>query len=295
MGSRIGYACINMSLGSNGRFRTTTVKHASQLLNRDMLAKIKELSLHNLSNTLGIIMWNIRHNIRMYRLTSSVIPLGSHTFSDAWDWASDPDVIALCEQIRTLVIQYDLRLSFHPDHYTVINSLDDTIVASSIKHLVYHNKMCNLIGSNTLVMHVGGVYSNKPLARERFITAFNSLSKDIQSKIVLENDDRSYTVEDTLSICKQLDIPMCLDFHHDRCNVSKEGLEYYVKDIISTWKGKTPKLHLSTGKDFVTDRSHAGYILQEDFNSTRSIYPEADVMLECKSKELAIFKISLHG
>ena len=150
-----------------------------------------------------------------------------------------------------------------------------------------------MMGSNTLVMHIGGVYGNKSSALERFTASFKSLKQGVQDKIVLENDDKSYTVEDTLSLCKQLSIPMCLDFHHNRCNISPEELEYYIKDIIYTWKGKTPKLHLSTGRNFITDRSHADYILQEDFNSIRDIYPEADVMLECKSKELAILKLDL--
>jgi UV DNA damage endonuclease len=163
----------------------------------------------------------------------------------------------------------------------------------AIEILNYHNRLSDLLGNNTLILHTGGVYSNKETAIKRFIDNFNRLPIDIQSKIVLENDDKSFNVQDVLSICQSLNIRMCVDFHHDRCLPSNESVDCYLDDILDTWKGQTPKCHISSGKVEINDRSHADYVTKEDFDKVIELTQgKFDIMFECKVKELCVLEFN---
>jgi UV DNA damage endonuclease len=187
-----------------------------------------------------------------------------------------------------------MRTSFHPDQFTVLtNWQDDIIFQNSLADLEYHNTLCNLLGCDTILIHVGGVYNNKPKALEAFIGNFLRLSTDIQKKIHLENDDKSYNVLDVLELCETINVPMVLDIHHHNCNPVKNiNLFKLMSRIILTWGNRKPKVHISSGKDSPTGRKHADYIDEEDFQYTLELTSNKfDIMIEAKSKDLAILKL----
>jgi UV DNA damage endonuclease len=84
---------------------------------------------------------------------------------------------------------------------------------------------------------------------------------------------------------------MCVDFHHDRCLPTNESVKFYIDDILATWKGQTPKCHISSGKDNANDRSHADYVSKEDFERVIELTKSRfDIMFECKMKELSVLE-----
>ena len=289
---RLGYACINTTLDKEGKFKTITVKKALIMDKIDLINKIKGITIDNLYTTYKILQWNVQHNIFMYRLTSNTIPLATHELLKDWQWWNDKDIIRLCGKIRKYVRENNINISFHPDQFCVINSPKDEVFKMAQDILEYHNRLCKLLGCNVLVLHIGGVYGNIDAAIQRFIDNFKRLPKDIQSKIVLENDDKSFTISQVLYICRKLNRPMVLDLHHYRVNNNNENLEDYIDRIKNTWSGKIPAIHLSSGRDNDLDRKHADYISQEDFQWALDITKgNFNIMLECKKKEQAIFKL----
>jgi UV DNA damage endonuclease len=285
-----GYACINLSISD--KFKTITVKSANKLTEIELIHKVKNITLHNLNLTYKILQWNIENDIYMYRLTSNLIPLVTHSLLKNWNWWDDQDIIDICNNIKAFVISNNIRISFHVSPFCVINSPRIEVLNSSIEILQYHNTISNMLGINILVLHVGGIYNDKKSAINRFIINFKTLPIDIQNKIVLENDDKSFNVEDVLNICKVLNIRMCVDFHHDRCFISDNKIDNYLDDIIKTWNDEIPKCHISSGKDSTTNKSHADYINENDFNYYLNlINNNFDVMFESKSKELSILKL----
>ncbi|MDD4779176.1 MAG: UV DNA damage repair endonuclease UvsE [Tissierellia bacterium] len=287
----LGFACICKSLNENGKFRTITVKSASKLSDKERLNRLKSIAVDNLYNTLKILKWCVANNIHMYRCSSDLIPLATHDLGN-WAWWDDKDIINMCNQIKSFAEVNNIRLSMHPDQFVVINSDKFKVLESSIINLVYHNKLSEMIGNNTLVLHVGGVNGNKVTAIERFMTNFKLLPTNIKSKIVLENDDKSFSITDVLYICKTLNIPMVLDLHYCKCYNNNEDIYELRQDIINTWNGRKPKVHISSGKDFITDRSHAGYIAVEDYNCVLEFCKnDFDIMVESKEKDLAILKL----
>lgn len=290
---KLGFACINTTLGKEGRFKTITVKSANKLTQQELIKKVKGITVDNLYNTYKILQWNIENNIFMYRMTSNMIPLATHELLKGWIWWDDKDILNICNKIKQLVINNSIRISFHPDQFCVINSPKEEVFQMAVGILNYHNRLSDLLGNDTLILHIGGIYGDKESAKLRFISNFIKLPVDIQNKIVLENDDKSYNVEDVLDVCKYLGVRMCIDFHHDRCLPSNNGTEWIMYNVIATWKGQTPKCHISSSRDSITDRSHADYVSSEDVKRVVELTKgKFDIMFECKMKELSVLEFN---
>lgn len=66
-----------------------------------------------------------------------------------------------------------------------------------------------------MILHMGGVYGDKAATLDRFRHNYTTLLSDsIKRRLVLENDDVSWSVHDLLPVCEELNIPLVLDFHH---------------------------------------------------------------------------------
>ena len=147
-----------------------------------------------------------------------------------------------------------------------------------------------------IILHIGSSVLGKTNSIKRFINNFNKLPKCLQQSIAIENDDKVYNIEDCLYLCKQLNIPMILDYHHHICNNNNINIDNYLKEIFNTWN-ITPKIHFSspknnTKKDF---RSHHDYINTDDFilflEKIKPLNKNIDIMLECKAKDEALFRL----
>ena len=121
--------------------------------------------------------------------------------------------------------------------------------------------------------------------------------KHLQTRLIIENDDKIYTAHETLTLCKQLDIPMVLDVHHHNCNNEGENIYDMLGEIFGTWNKQQlpPKIHFSSPRDGELDRKHADYIDASSFidfiENSRIVNTDFDVMLECKEKDIALFKL----
>jgi UV DNA damage endonuclease len=85
-----------------------------------------------------------------------------------------------------------------------------------------------------------GVYKNKQEAIDRFIRTFIDINKfvdsSIKKRLVIENDDRLYSLKDCLSINQWTGIPIIFDvFHHELLN-NDEPLRMAIQKAMSTWK-----------------------------------------------------------
>ncbi|HEX7226770.1 MAG TPA: UV DNA damage repair endonuclease UvsE, partial [Candidatus Binatia bacterium] len=74
---RIGYACINTKLDSPNR--TCRLKNATP-------ERILELASANVAALQPILQWNAAHGIELFRITSDLIPFGSHPVNTVPWW-----------------------------------------------------------------------------------------------------------------------------------------------------------------------------------------------------------------
>lgn len=291
--NRIGYACINTSIDNNFK----DCRLAS--LYKHGISFLKDIILHNLNLTKDTLLWNIDNNILMYRATSKLVPFSTHSeiLKDFdFRWYEDKDILKSLNEIKKLVVENNIRLSMHPDQFTVLNSLKDDVIHKAIINLQYHKDILEHMGGTDLVIHTGGVYGDKTGAMKRFVETYNRLDKNISKYLRLENDDVSYSLSDVISISKSCGIPILLDIHHHNCN---NGGVYDIKPLVGyinhSWKptGIIPKCHISSGINDYKDKRHADYISPADFFAFCDITNDitVDLMVEAKLKELAVLEL----
>jgi UV DNA damage endonuclease len=150
-----------------------------------------------------------------------------------------------------------------------------------------------------IILHLGGVFGDKAATLDRFRQNYAKLSPSVKRRLVLENDDVSWSVHDLLPLCQELDIPLVLDFHHHNIVFDSTKVREGTKDIvqlfpaiIETWKRKgiTPKMHYSEPcPDAVTARAR-----RKHSPRVMTLPPcpnDMDLMIEAKDKEQAVFEL----
>jgi UV DNA damage endonuclease len=196
----------------------------------------------------------------------------------------------------------------HPDQFVILNSPNIKTVENSINELQYH---CNVLDAMCLdetvkvQIHIGGIYKDKKEATERFIRTFNGISKfagdSIKKRLVIENDDRLYSLVDCLSINNETGIPIIFDvFHHEMLS-NDESLRIALQKAMSTWKMSYDGLPIVdySSQNKVNEREnkgrrgrHTGTIDLKLFNrflkETQDL--DFDIMLEIKDKEKSALK-----
>ena len=148
-----------------------------------------------------------------------------------------------------------------------------------------------------MILHIGSSQGGKETAIKRFVNNFIAFPKEITSRLILENDDKTFTAKEVLQICREVNAPMVLDVHHHLCNNEGESLFPMLKDIFSTWDGQIlpPKIHFSSPREGEKDRKHSDFINPHDFidflENCKPLGINFDVMLESKMKDLSLYKL----
>ncbi|WP_077624873.1 UV DNA damage repair endonuclease UvsE [Sediminibacillus massiliensis] len=294
---RFGYVSTALSLWEASPSRTLTFTNWKKLDKNSRKEKLYHLTEQNLTNTMRTLHYNIAHGIDIYRMSSSLVPLATHP-EVRWDFVTP--FRHLFEEIGAMVQKNELRVSFHPNQFTLFTSPQDHVTSNAIGDMTYHYEMLKAMGLHkeaTMNIHVGGAYGNKREAIERFDRNFVQLGKDILRQTTLENDDKTYTAEETLQVCEKHGIPFVFDYHHHWANPGEGAYEKLLPRIFATWEGtgKPPKFHLSSPKSEKLYRAHADYVEKDfaiDFIHALKAYGEsADIMIEAKAKDKAALKL----
>jgi UV DNA damage endonuclease len=307
---RLGYVAMSTLVKNASPSKTMTVTNFSKLDDREAaIRKLERIGAENLHNTLRLLRHNRAYDIKVYRLSSKLIPLIGHDMLGDWDPIAN--LAAEFEELGSYAVQNEMRISFHPEHFTVLSTPRQEVLDKSIADLERHTAMLNAMGLGQEAkcnIHVGGSYGDKAKAGERFVTHFKRLRPEIQSRITLENDDKTFTALETLVIAEQVGIPMVLDIHHHQVNHEGENIQELWSRIRKTWRHATstdlteneaaalpPKIHVSSPKSEKDPRSHADYVqakpLLAFLRSITAETPNLDIMLEAKMKDQALLRL----
>jgi len=282
---RIGYACLTIGVPDTG-IKSCIMKNAGE-------ARLLELISHNLNSLENIIDYNIENNIRLFRISSDLIPFGSSAVNKIpwWDLFRSE-----FSRIGEKIEENGIRVSMHPGQYTVINSPNEEVVSRAIDDLHYHSKVLECLGvgnEHKIILHIGGVYNDKKSAVCRFITNYNRLPASIRDRIALENDDKSYNICDVLDIAAVICAPVVYDNLHNGINPCDRGKNdvFWINQCRKTWKEDdgVQKVHYSQQDPAKRPGSHSDSILLNEFlafyKSLRRY--DIDIMLEVKDKNLS--------
>ena len=285
-----GYPCMNRKKGWSAG-KTMKLKNVSR-------SKMEEKIGINLEELRKMLEYNVKNRMMFFRIGSGVIPFASHKIlrEIGFDWKKQYK-----EELREIgeyIKKNKIRISMHPDHHVVLNSLQERVVENSIKDLEYHCDLLDLMGLNKthkIQVHTGGLYNDKNNAIKNWIKVYKTLDKKVKDRLVLENDDHLYNINDVYYISKHTGVPILFDTYHHEClpGDNNETQAEAFALVLKTWtvQDGIPLIDYSSrslepnarkGKHAETiDIDHMISIMKQlDINK----FPY-DVMLEIKDKE----------
>ncbi|MBN1425137.1 UV DNA damage repair endonuclease UvsE [Candidatus Fermentibacteria bacterium] len=283
---RIGYPCINRGIGCTGA-ATFRLKSYSE---ERLIATVKG----NLACLDAVLRYNLAHDILFFRITSDLVPFASHPVC-TFDWSAHfgETLARLGEFARC----HRFRLTMHPDQFVLLNSPSDDVNARSIAELLYHAEVLDAMGMGPdakIQIHIGGAYGDREGSLARFVRRCAVLDRRIRRRLVVENDDRLFTLADCVRVSEDAGIPVVLDWFHHQVNSSGESLKEALARAAVTWGPShgPPLVDYSSQKAGARQGSHAESIDMGDFASflAESDPHDFDLMLEIKDKEASALK-----
>lgn len=258
------------------------------------------------------------HGISMYRISSDIAPYLTHPEKTEFRnqvAEARTELAALGKVARAR----RLRLSFHPSQYIILNSADDRLTTQSIHDIESQAEMLDVmeLGPEAcIVIHTGGLYDDRVGARDRWMKTYERrLSPQARRRLVLENDDVSFSASDVLAIHQRVGVPLVFDHQHFWC-LNPDGLELRdtMEKFLRTWpEAVRPKVHFSSPRtemrecierDRKTKRrrkvlrpplltGHADFVNPIEFATFMRAMGgmNFDVMLEAKMKDLALLRL----
>ena len=298
---QLGLCCLNTNL----RERKPPVFASRKMIIRSIqeqgIDALKQKILQNLRDILTMMDWNEENGIKVFRLSSEMFPHKSNPKVEDYSFEFAQQLLG---EIGEKSKRYNQRLTFHPGQYNVIASPNETAFQHTVIDLKYHADVLDLMGlgdDSVMVIHGGGMYGDKLLTRERWCENYFKLPDNVRRRLVLENCEKCFSIEDCLYISSKVNIPVVFDTHHYNCYCEMHPSETfkpareYISDILDTWKRRNikPKFHVSeqgSGRighhsDFV--ETIPDYLLEIPKKYKQHI----DIMIEAKKKEQAIIKL----
>ncbi len=281
---RIGYPCVNESLACSAAQTFRLASYTTDRLTTTIGANLVCLQ--------QILEFNLAHGLLFFRLPSGIVPFGSHEINQ-YDWATE--FSAHFAEIGAFARGHQMRLSLHPDQFVVLNSPDAGIVRRSVEELVYQGKMLDLMGMDStakLQIHAGGVYGDKPAALDRWVKTWDELLPDaVRARLVVEPDDRLYSLRDCLELHRRTGVPLLLDNLHHECLNHGEPFAAAALAAAATWhptRDGTPLMDYSQQAEGERRGKHRASLDEAHFAAFVADLPasvDPDVMLEIKDKD----------
>lgn len=286
--ARLGFVASvlseNLSTSRTCRLRNATRK------------RLRELTRENLAALGRVLDFLERHRILLYRISSNVIPFGSHRINPLEWWHEHAPQL---QQLGARISALGIRVSTHPGQYTVLNAPDQQVVRAAVRELVYHARLLDALEADSaskIVVHIGGLYGGgEAAAMERFVVAASQLPAAVLRRLVVENDDRLFDADEALQVARRLNIPVVFDWLHHQANPCRRNVRDVVADAFDTWTSADgrPKVHLSSQAAGRAVGVHADYVALSDLEALLAIAPSQsfDCMLEAKQKDRALLRL----
>ena len=176
----------------------------------------------------------------------------------------------------------------------------------TIDDLAWHAEVLDRLNcdqNSVMVVHGGALYNDKARTKARWVKNFTLLPEKVQRRLVLENCEKCFNIDDCLEISAKCGVPVVFDTHHYTCysllhpqEIFKPEKEY-LPAILDTWHRRQikPKFHVSEqaacceGKKAKIGK-HSDFIeALPEFLLT--IEEPIDIMIEAKQKEQAIDRL----
>jgi len=276
------------------KFRTTTATAMLRLTRSVSLERLAELCLSNAEALMASLEYCAGNGIGAFRINSQILPVKAHPQAGyrMEELPECDEIVARFEACGRFARSKNLRLSFHPDQFVVLNSPNPVTLAHSLAELDYQAEVAGWVGAGTINIHGGGAYGDKAAALTVLRRTIESLPEPVRSRLTLENDDKVFTPSDLLPVCSDTGVPLVYDVHHHRCLPDGMNVSEATQRARAPWRSE-PLFHISSPLDGwggPKPQRHHDYIDIADFPEAWLGWP-LTVEVEAKAKELAVERL----
>ncbi len=259
-----------------------------------------------------ILDYLARVQIGMYRLSSALVPYGTHPDLPEFHRQLEQCAAQLAD-LGSYANQLGVRLSSHPGQYVVLNSASERVREAAARDVELQARLFDAMGLGpdaVVVLHIGSGEGGHEAGKVRFLRAVERLSERARARLVIENDDRVFALTHVLEISDRTGLRVVWDVLHHHCN-DPDGLSdrEALQLARGTWPAEqTPKIHYSSPKTAVEERSAKGgrsLVLPQLRAHADMVDPVAfewfldgpargldfDIMLEAKAKDAALLRL----
>lgn len=289
---RLGLCCMFRDVPI--KFRTATATALLRHSRPKQLERLAELCLANAVALQRALEYCAAHNIGCFRINSQILPCKTHPqVGYHIDELPDFDtIISAFRRCGDFTREHQLRTSFHPDQFVVLNSLRGDVVERSIEELDYQAEVALWVGADVINIHAGGAFGDKQSALNRFERRLERLSERVRQRLTVENDDKIFSPFDLLPVCRAAGVPLVYDVHHHRCLSDKLTVEAATEQAMGTWN-REAMFHISSPVDGWAGpkpERHHDFIDLADFPV---IWRRTDITVEveAKAKEAAVAQL----
>jgi UV DNA damage endonuclease len=308
---RLGLCCINSELQKQkGIFCSRTM-----IKKNFTLTLAQERALQNIADIIPILKWNLEHRIYCFRLTSELFPR-----------YTDPDITSYNKEFAREALlnagnyakSHHQRILCHPSQFNVVGTPNPETFINTCRQLTHEAEILDMMGidnNGILIVHMGGVYEDKPATIQRWIQQFQALPSNVKARLVIENCERNCSVLDALQIAEGCGIPMVFDLFHHACYAHLHPKEISIdipsifSRILKTWGTRVPIMHISEqAVDWTKVNVSSGWVNKEqprigahsEYISEIPIWfldlllehdASVDLEVEAKAKEAAILRL----
>lgn len=290
---RLGLCCLNTTLRSQNIFCSRTC-----IRKNFTVQNAQTKALLNLRDLKTMIEWNHEHGITCFRISSDLFP---HFTDDAVESYTIDFARPLLKEIGNLIKNYGHRIIMHPGQFNQVGTPNPLVLKKTIADLQHHAQILDAMEidrDGVLIVHGGGTYQDKEKTMERWIQQFKTLPETVQRRLVIENDEKSYSTQDCLKIANACHIPMVFDFHHYECwKYPQKPITQLIPDILETWTegtARTPVMHVSEQAPNRRLGAHSDYvntIPPQIFETIINFKTHIDLEIEAKMKEQAVLRL----
>ena len=284
---KIGYPCVNEAMDCSAANTFRLASYSEERLVAAVTA--------NLVCLRRMLEWNVAQGLLFFRMGSGIVPFGSHEIN-TFSWQAH--FAAEFGEIGDYIKANNLRVSFHPDQFVVLNSPSPDIVQRSIQELVYQGSMLDLMGLDgtaKLQIHVGGLYGERELAISRFAAVHAALPEAVKARVVVENDDRLFPLRDCLHLHELTGVPILFDNFHHECLNHGEPMAEALRLAAATWhptRDGVPMMDYSSQALGERKGKHTDDLVDDLFRDFLANLHglDMDLMLEIKNKEASALR-----
>lgn len=267
--------------------------------------RIERVARQNLENTMRI-MWFLRaHDVYLYRLSPNMIPLALDDMTADWAWWEDPDFVEIGERIGGVSKESGYRLSAHLPR--VCGLAGAAAFRTTKQHLEYYERLFGLLdldAQSKIILQVGGqARTDKSAAMENARKHIEELSDWARERIVLENGDRTFALEEIVKLGEDTGVPITFNWQNHWLNHEEGQSDEEVVELLhrafDLWQDRPPKVHVSSPRSEKQPRlfsDHVDIKFSEPFWELleKTGAETIDVMIEARMKDIALFKLREH-